>query len=361
MADATGLLIPYAVGPLARLVAAWDGEAGGQYACPGCAGPVVWRRAVPDVRRAHFAHRADASCSGESATHGAAKRLVAQQVQDWVAGLRRRPVLAARCTGCAEWGKREPVAMPRAQSADIERRAAGGFVADVLLALSEGKAAIELVVTHAMGAEKVAAYNAGLAWWVELDAAAVLDDPGEWRVLAWGGEIHGRDWKCAECAEARRQKALDTLAEAREQTETASERMAAAEAMAEAAEKAKTQAASLGAYVKDRLDAVERASAELAHVRSQVNASEVEKLRLRRELESMRADVDAEDVRIKAARVVDLRKLEETYRLVFDATERLRLRQLSLTREVDRLERRLGLQGTRPSTASTSNANPDAP
>lgn len=113
------LLIPVAV-ELSSGLAVQPHEVveGGAYACPGCQEGVVWRRASEGVRRAHFAHRAEQSCTGEGAIHRGAKLLVLRQVQSYLGGRGPRPVVAYPCSECGE--PREPVPMPRVDEVALE-------------------------------------------------------------------------------------------------------------------------------------------------------------------------------------------------------------------------------------------------
>jgi hypothetical protein len=348
------LLLPYALNDIGRLVAWWSGASGARYVCPSCGADCLWRRASVDksgvlVRRSHFAHTSDTSCAGESLTHMTAKRLVCQQLSDWASGVSRRPVVESTCR-CGR--PREPYPCPALMSAELEAAAPfGSYVADILALLQDGRrGAVEVAHTHRMGEEKTSAYNAGLAWWLEVAAGPLLEDPPRWVCLAKGGDVPGSNWRCQECCEADRRR-LDELVRAGAEAKESVAKLARMHDQAEA-DKAMlaSSAAKAGVAVERTMlqlqryrDEVEVVRAKLLDVTSQLVSAET---RLNATLFATESD-ESQKSRLK---LLDLRNLEAMYRQEFDACERLRLRSVSLSRKVAALESRLGTRPTEPTT-----------
>jgi hypothetical protein len=156
-----GFRVPVARDAKGRLVGPEDAARGAAHRCAACDGVVDLH--AGEKKRRHFHHRA-ATCSVESALHASAKHLVAQAVEAWLAG--GPPVEFVR--RCAEEGceARTRQLIPRKVArVALEHRVASGHVVDVaLLARGVGLpvAAIEIVVTHALGGEK--ARELGVPW-----------------------------------------------------------------------------------------------------------------------------------------------------------------------------------------------------
>lgn len=183
MAVSDAFKIPAARDERGRLVVPSDARKSSAYACPECGARVDLH--AGEKKRRHFHHRAG-SCTSESVLHLCAKQLVAQAVDEWLAGgppivfVRRcaNAVCDARC--------RQPIPSKVAGVA-LEHALPSGHVVDVAL-LARGArgaflplpvAAIEVVHTHFVDAEK--AFEMGVPW-IEVEAAQVCAEGG--RTLA---------------------------------------------------------------------------------------------------------------------------------------------------------------------------------
>jgi len=208
-----GLKIPVALDATGRVVHAHEGRDRGPFVCPGCRGPVTWRRESSKIeRRAHFAHLPDTPC-GESALHAAAKMLVAQHYADHHEGRARRPVFDCVCPHCGE--AQIVVPAPLCESLAVERPLPGGLIPDVTLGTRDGVVAIEIFHTHAVGADKSAAFRAAGVEWYELEAGPVLEDPARYVVRSSSLPERGA---CATCSRRLGRSAEDAerrVAEAR--------------------------------------------------------------------------------------------------------------------------------------------------
>lgn len=189
--DASSFRIPAARSADGRLVAPAEARRGAAYRCPECDDAVVLHAGTR--KRRHFHHRS-AQCTGETVTHRAAKALVAQAVEDWLAG-GAPVVLDRRCAaeGCTSRTRQH--VPKKVTGVAMERALPSGHVADVVL-LARGVdlpvCVIEIRVTHAVDADKALAIGVP---WIEVDGAQVCADGG--RVL-----VAQRDklvpWLCAE-------------------------------------------------------------------------------------------------------------------------------------------------------------------
>lgn len=194
--EASSFRIPVARAGDGRLIAPADARRGGAYRCPECDDAVVLHAGAR--KRRHFHHRS-AQCDGETVTHRAAKALVAQAVEDWLAG-GPPVVLDRRCAaeGCASRTRQH--VPKKVAGVALERALPSGRVADVVL-LARGVqlpvCVIEIRVTHAVDADKALAIGVP---WIEVDGAQVCADAG--RVL-----VAQRDklvpWLCAEHRDTR--------------------------------------------------------------------------------------------------------------------------------------------------------------
>lgn len=145
------------------------------YRCPGCGAPLVLRRG--SRRRPHFAHRGGDGCSTESTLHRAAKHQLIRVIQEWKGG-GPRPCVSRPCpTYACEGGVVQDVP-DDVTHAEAEVRLAEGVIADVVLFRGDvPAAAIEILVTHRVGAEKARRLEVP---WMELRAADVLERPYWW-------------------------------------------------------------------------------------------------------------------------------------------------------------------------------------
>lgn len=185
-----GLLIPCAIAENGRIVHAYEGSRGGLFLCPGCLSPVQWRKCDEADRRSHFAHEPGSPCT-ESQVHGSAKRLVAQQINDWRDGVGRRPVYFARCSCGREL---EPTPIRHVSgAANVEHRLPSGRVPDVFCGF-----AIEIFYRHAIEDDKIDVLKRAGVDWIELDAEPILQDPSKWIVRRSGGTLK-ESRLCAAC------------------------------------------------------------------------------------------------------------------------------------------------------------------
>ncbi|WP_242371238.1 competence protein CoiA family protein [Anaeromyxobacter sp. SG26] len=138
------------------------------FTCLGCGDELVPH--LGKVRRRHFAHRAGSACpltAPETALHLDAKERLLALCEDAFAG-RRRVTLLARCPSCRRAAPRD---LAREGDRALTEGAVGALRADVLVLAGERPAlAIEVVVTHAVDAEKEAALSAAGVPAVEIDA-----------------------------------------------------------------------------------------------------------------------------------------------------------------------------------------------
>lgn len=146
-----------------------------------------------EKKRRHFHHRV-AACSLESVLHFSAKRLVAQAVEDWLAG--GEPIVFVR--RCASEGceaVREQPIPSKVASVVLEHGLPSGHVVDVAL-LARGItlpiAAIEIVHTHAVEVAK--AFEMGIPW-IEVEAGQVCEDAGRRLVVVTDRFL---PWLCAD-------------------------------------------------------------------------------------------------------------------------------------------------------------------
>lgn len=196
--------IPVAFTSDGRLVRPDQAEPGQAYRCPGCSAEVVLRQG--ELRRAHFAHRHGEGCSAESASHRAAKRLVAQVILEWKSQGGPRPCIARACAryGC-EGGVVQDIPDDITHAAE-EVRLLDGSVADVVLFRGDQvAAAIEIRATHQVTEEK--ARRLAIPW-VELDALELLERPYWWTAVQDGLQ----PFRCPVCTKEARQRA-DEVAE----------------------------------------------------------------------------------------------------------------------------------------------------
>jgi len=197
-AESASFRIPAALDAKGRLVVPAEARKGkgARYRCPGCEGEVDLH--AGERKRRHFHHRA-ATCSSETVLHLSAKRLVAQAVEDWLAG-GPSPVFVRRCAheGCEET-RRQSLPAKVARVA-LEHGLPSGHVADVAL-LARGidlpVAVVEIVHSHAV--DRAKGFEIGIPW-IEVSAAQVCEDGG--RVLV---AVQDRfvPWLCPAHAETR--------------------------------------------------------------------------------------------------------------------------------------------------------------
>jgi hypothetical protein len=153
-----------------RALDAASRRARGPFSCLGCGEPLVAR--LGRIRARHFAHRPGSACpltAPESALHLDAKERLLSLCRDAFAGTRRVTVLA-RCPRCRGAAPRDLAGLG---DEAIPEGAVGTLRADVLvLARGRPALALEVRVTHALGAGKEAALSAALVPVIEIDARA---------------------------------------------------------------------------------------------------------------------------------------------------------------------------------------------
>lgn len=194
----SAVAVPVAVNEAGELVRPDDADAAGRYRCPGCGADLIVRQG--ELRRAHFAHRRGDGCSTESTLHRAAKRRLVQVVEDWLHRGGPRPCISRPCPRFScDGGIVQDIPADVSGVAE-EVRLGDGTIGDVVLYRGQAPcAAIEVVVSHAVGREK--ASRMALPWF-EVEAEAVLDRPYWWVAVQDGLE----PFTCPACsrrAEAR--------------------------------------------------------------------------------------------------------------------------------------------------------------
>jgi hypothetical protein len=206
---ARGFRVPYGLDPAGALVAPDAATRSVPYVCPGCADRLTYR-AGPIVS-AHFAHRGGTGCTPESVLHAGTKLRVAAAVRAWLEGTGPRPIVRRECHFCG-WVRDDPVKDGVVAVSVEHRLRAGGrdVVADLALLNDQGAARllIEILVSHAVDREKVAAFEAAKLPWIELDAEQVETEAVVWRPSA-SGNVSGLN--CPDCA-ARKQAHDDAIA-----------------------------------------------------------------------------------------------------------------------------------------------------
>lgn len=229
MSDSDDFEIPVAwvrrAGVPPQLIHPWEGVFGEDAWCPHCDTIVTLKHTSyhPDGRfraEQHFAHKppSDGStptCAGgkpEGARHINAKNLVAQSVRRWIERKISRPFFTHRCV-C---GEHVNLPLPYASGVETEyRELSSGLVPDVFVHSKTGKGgAIEILNTSRVDQKKMATYNKDLDWWIEIEAAPVLEDPSRWVVTRSSFKL---DACCVVCAE----KAMGALAKAQRESEFA--------------------------------------------------------------------------------------------------------------------------------------------
>lgn len=196
--------VPLGVATDGTVVSARGATKGAAYVCPACSSHLTLRSG--EVRRRHFAHRADTGCSPETALHEGTKRRLAAAMHAWRAGAGPRPRVRRSCPAC-----RTAVDSPisdRITGAIIECRTRTGRVLDVGLADDAGNIVLglEVLVSHAVDDRKEVALG-DLAW-LEIEAGQV-EDQAIWPAKRVGGRVS--PVRCPACAERREREHAKTI------------------------------------------------------------------------------------------------------------------------------------------------------
>ena len=173
--------------------------------CPQCAGRLTLK--LGDIRRHHAAHRAGQICAAaepETALHINTKCAIAATLSA-AAGRDARLSVMRRCAGVGgsaaaceqtlvrEWLRRWTEVL-------IEHRVGDADRPDILL-IRDGVTvgAIEVLVSHAVSADKAQALAQLGVQWIEVRADEQLATPGAWRTSTPLAVLHAgdeRDWRC---------------------------------------------------------------------------------------------------------------------------------------------------------------------
>lgn len=165
-----------------------DRRARAPFTCLGCGEELVPH--LGPVRAPHFAHRPGSRCplaAPETALHLDVKERLLALCEDAFSG-RRRVTLLARCSRCR---RATPVDLAAHGDAAAPEAPVGALRADVLVRSRGAPAlAFEVLVTHAVGAEKEAAFAEAGVPFAEIDASA------EWERADGGGAIEIAPARC---------------------------------------------------------------------------------------------------------------------------------------------------------------------
>jgi len=186
------LKVPYALDELDRLCSPVEAEKGKPYRCPACKQPVILKKG--QIKKPHFAHKADNNCNQETIIHQTAKILIKRAVDEWKSGTGKAPVLERLCEICMF-----PATQPlpdKVEGAILEQRLADGSIADVAL-LTNGKpvVAVEIRVTHAVDDNKAARLSIPF---IELEGLAVIENPYVWKSI----KDSFKPFTCEKCRDA---------------------------------------------------------------------------------------------------------------------------------------------------------------
>lgn len=145
------LKIPYALDETGQLININVAEKGNKYYCPSCKHLVIVRKG--EIKVHHYAHKADNSCTQETAIHKIAKLLIQKSIISWKSGQIQAPIINRTCQIC-----QSIVGQPlseKVEGADLEVRVGDGSIVDVALMNSNIPiAGIEIRVTHKVDERK---------------------------------------------------------------------------------------------------------------------------------------------------------------------------------------------------------------
>lgn len=185
------LKVPFAHDQTGSLVSVENAVPGQQYFCPACSSRLILRRGA--IKKPHFAHKPNDICSQETIVHKTAKELVQRAIADWKAGEAATPTVQRKCQICEVTVIQ---ALPdKVEAAALEMRLPDGFIADVALLVDNlPVAAIEILVTHAVGEEKATRLCVPF---IEIDGYEVLKSPTVWTPMT----DHFRPLTCPKCVQ----------------------------------------------------------------------------------------------------------------------------------------------------------------
>jgi hypothetical protein len=187
------LRVPVGVDSLGNLVRAAQANRRERYFCPSCREKLVFRDGTHRVR--HFAHPANGACSQESILHKTAKLLIANVISANAAGAPNGKIVLDRmCDTCRTTS---PHDIPLKTFSSVAQEVkVGKFICDVVGYRDNGVQAlsVEIFHMHGVSGEKLETLP-GL--WIELDAAAVIQNPNHWQPI----QSKLKAYKCKRCKE----------------------------------------------------------------------------------------------------------------------------------------------------------------
>ncbi len=188
--------------------------------CPQCGRPITLK--LGQVRRHHAAHNPGAVCSStnpETALHLDCKLALAVALRP-ASPDDARLTIVERCAGtlgvvCEE--RREGLWASGWDDVLVERRVGNARRPDLILLRDRAPlAAIEIVVTNAVSADKAQALTELRVPWIEVRATEELTSPGGWSVgrpLLVARTSEGDDWRCLRHAVLHANHLATTIAE----------------------------------------------------------------------------------------------------------------------------------------------------
>lgn len=190
------LLIPYAKNFRGDYVSPDNAaQSDTDYYCPQCGENVILRDGIK--KRAHFAHKPESLCTGESIEHIVSKEWLRLAALD----TKVKRLTGICCSGC---GNRRDLIFPSAfQMATVETEWINNRRPDVMLHTISKKIAVEIYQSHAVDDDK-AADLCGYPW-IEISAQSILRNPYLWECTQSNLIVD-----CEVCAYSK--KALDRIA-----------------------------------------------------------------------------------------------------------------------------------------------------
>ncbi|MFM8332818.1 MAG: competence protein CoiA family protein [Candidatus Methylumidiphilus sp.] len=172
------LRVPFVIDDEGRLYSPATAEKTGNYACPACREPVIFKHGK--VKIPHFAHKATVTCNQETVTHKIAKMLIQNAVRDWKLGKGKQPIIQRACQVCGV-SINQPLP-EKVDGAVLEFRLTDGSIVDVALTVREiAQAAVEIKVTHAVDEIKILRLSLPF---IELNGDEVIRNPLVWKPIA---------------------------------------------------------------------------------------------------------------------------------------------------------------------------------